>query len=101
MELGKNDLIITPVPAGAGSFSDGLKIIIGIALIITAIFFPPAAGILGMSANMTAAAMLMVGSLLMMRGVMGLMTPKDPSEAGDGYFFDGPVYRPECYFCRN
>lgn len=90
MELGKNDLIITPVPAGAGSFSDGLKTIIGIALIITALFTNPTA-VLGMSAEMTAAAMLMVGSLLAMRGIMGLMTPKDPSEAGDGYFFDGPV----------
>jgi len=92
MELDENDLIITPVPAGAGSFSDGLKTIIGIALIITAIFFLPAGfAVLGMTTAQTAAAMLMVGSLLMMRGVMGLMTPKDPSEAGDGYFFDGPV----------
>ena len=26
-----------------------------------------------------------------MRGIMGLMTPKKPSEAGDSYYFDGPV----------
>jgi len=91
MELGKNDLIITPVPAGAGSFGDGLKTIIGIALIIVAIFFPPAAGILGMSVAGTQAALMFVGGLLTMNGIMGLMTPLDPSEAGKGHFFDGPV----------
>ena len=88
--LGKEDLIITPIPAGAG-ISDVFKAIVGIALIITAIFFPPAAGLFGMSVAMTQAAMLGVGALLTMNGMMGLMTPKEPSEAGESHFFDGPV----------
>lgn len=89
--LGEEDLIITPIPAGAGRFADRLKVIVGIALIVAAIFFPPTVGILGMTVAQTTAAMLFVGSTLAMRGIMGLMTPKDPSEAGDSYYFDGPV----------
>lgn len=89
--LGEEDLIITPIPAGAGKFADRLKVIIGVALIIASIFFPPTAGILGMTVLQTQAVMLFVGSALAMRGIMGLMTPKKPSEAGDSYYFDGPV----------
>ena len=90
-ELGEEDLIITPIPAGAGGFKDRLKVIIGVALIVAALFFPPAAGLFGMSIATTQAVMLVVGSTLAMRGIMGLMTPKKPSEAGDSYYFDGPV----------
>ncbi len=90
-ELGEEDLIITPIPAGAGGFKDRLKVIIGVALIVAALFFPPTAGVLGLTAGQTVAAMLFVGSTLAMRGIMGLMTPKKPSEAGDSYYFDGPV----------
>lgn len=88
--LGEEDLIITPIPAGAGA-SDVLKAIVGIALIITALFFPPAAGLLGMSVAATQAVMLTVGALLTMNGIMGMMTPEEPSEAGESHFFDGPV----------
>ena len=92
MELGKNDLIITPVPAGAGSFADGLKTVIGIALIVVALFFLPTTfAVLGMTAAQTQAALMFIGGLLTMNGIIGLMTPLDPSEAGKGHFFDGPV----------
>jgi len=90
--LGEEDLIITPIPAGAGGLGDVFKAVLGIALIITAIFFPgslPAIGALT-SAQVAAGAML-IGSLLVMQGITGLMTPKKATEGGEGYFFDGPV----------
>ena len=37
LELGKNDIIISPIPAGAG-LSDFVKVIIGIALIVGSFF---------------------------------------------------------------
>lgn len=86
--LGEEDLIITPIPAGAKS---GLvKALIGLALIFTAIFAPQLlpAFLSGVGGKL---AVLFVGSLLMMQGITDLMTPKKASEAGDGYFFDGPV----------
>jgi len=92
MELGKDDLIITPVPAGAGSFGDRLKTIIGIALIIIGIMNPAfLISLGGKYATYLRIGVLLAGSLLTMRGVTGLMTPKDASEAGEGYFFDGPA----------
>ena len=92
MELGKDDLIITPVPAGAGSFGDGLKTIIGIALLIIGIMNPAWLVTMGGAyATYLQLAVLLAGSLLTMRGVTGLMTPLDASEAGEGYFFDGPT----------
>lgn len=92
--LGEEDLIITPIPSGA--LSDLGKAIIGLALIITAIFFPAAIpGLLGIEGTIAMAAVnvaaFLVGSSLAMQGLKGLMTPKDPSEAGEGHFFQGPV----------
>jgi predicted phage tail protein len=92
MELGKDDLIITPVPAGAGSFGDALKTVIGLVLLYIAFTTPIGNVLLGIEITYKVKiALLLAGSILAQRGITGLMTPKDASEAGDGYFFDGPT----------
>ena len=57
LELGKDDIIISPVPQGAGKASDIIKTIIGIALIIGSFFIDPS----GQYATQIAAAMFTVG----------------------------------------
>ena len=86
--IGKEDIFITPVIAGAGG-DNTMQIIIGVALITTAILLPGSAPVLGMSgftaAGTTAAGtagwlgvttlMANVGALFILSGVAGLLTP--------------------------
>jgi len=97
MNLGEDDLIISPVPAGSGNKL--LKVIVGFALMVTAaIFMGPAAaafaaapslgGFLAVAGYM---ALGMIGSALLNSGVAEYMAPKKPGEKGDAFLFDGPV----------
>lgn len=85
MELGKDDLIITPIPAGA--ISDTLKAIIGIALVIGSFFIDPT-GSTGL--KILKIGMMLVGSMLAMQGITQMMAPDDPSAKEDGFAFNGP-----------
>jgi predicted phage tail protein len=92
MNLGEDDLIISPVPAGSGNKL--LKVIVGFALMVTAAYlmatgnFEGAAGVLKFAKLM---AVGMVGSALLNSGMAEYMAPKKPGEQGDAFLFDGPV----------
>ncbi len=86
MELGKDDIIISPVPAGSG---DGvIKTIIGIILIVASIMWDPSLT----SAKYIAAAMFTVGVNLALMGIIE-MTMDDPEELNeeDSTLFNGPT----------
>ena len=93
MNLGKDDLIITPIPAGSGNKL--LKVIVGFALLVTGAYLASLAGGLsglakfGMLAASTA--VTLVGSVLLNSGVAEYMAPKSPGDTGDSFLFDGPV----------
>jgi len=93
MELGEDDLIITPVPAG--SANKLLKVIVGFALLVTAAFFMPAAvalgGVKGFLAVGGLMAVSMVGAALLNSGVAEYMAPKKPGDATDSFLFNGPA----------
>ena len=94
MDLGEDDLIISPVPAG--SANKLLKVIVGFVLMIgAAMLMGPALalgftveGVLAVGAVM---AMGMIGSALLNSGVAEYMAPKKAGEKGDAFLFDGPV----------
>ena len=86
MNLGKDDLIISPVPAG--SANKLLKVIVGFALMVIGAALMMAGGWLALAAGM---AVGMVGSALLNSGVAEYMAPKKPGEKGDAFLFDGPV----------
>jgi predicted phage tail protein len=85
----------TPVVMGAGGNGMSIgKIILGIAMIVVAIFFPPA-GMSGMSLFLLGAS----GALMAMGGVVEMLT-KPPKQDGTtmserkdktSYYFDGPT----------
>ena len=86
MELGKDDIIISPVPAGSG---DGvIKTIIGIILIVASIMWDPT----NATAKYIAAAMFTVGVNLALMGIIE-MTMDDPEELNeeDSTLFNGPT----------
>ena len=94
MELGEDDLIITPVPAG--SANKLLKVIVGFALLVTGAWVATLAlgatttlGTIGYLAGATA--LTMVGSVLLNSGVAEYMAPKKPGDATDSFLFDGPA----------
>ena len=97
MELGENDLIITPVPAG--SANKLLKVIVGFALLVAGGMI--AAGALATAGGLFAAgsfsavalatAVTMVGSVLLNSGVAEYMAPKKPGNQTDSFLFNGPV----------
>lgn len=90
MELGKEDLIITPVPAG--SANKLLKVIVGFALLVTGAWI--AMGSLGLGAWTTAllaTTVTMVGSVLLNSGIAEYMAPKKPGDTNDSFLFNGPV----------
>lgn len=90
MELGKDDLIITPIPAGSGNKL--LKVIVGFALLVTGAWIAAGALELGALATATlATAVTLVGSVLLNSGVAEYMAPKSPGDTGDAFLFDGPV----------
>jgi len=87
MELGNDDIIITPLPVGAGKTAGRIKAIIGIALIII--------GVLSlMSGNPILAVgawyLIGAGALLASIGIVEMLTPDTPSNSKDGYLFNGP-----------
>jgi len=87
VQLGKDDIIISPVPAGSGG-SDIVKIIIGVALMIGSFFIDPS----GQFATQIAAAMFTVGLNLALAGIIGLTTD-DPDELDEekSTMFNGPI----------
>jgi len=87
MELGNDDIIITPLPVGAGKTAGRIKAIIGIALIVI--------GVLSlMSGNPILAVgawyLIGAGALLASIGIVEMLTPDTPSNSKDGYLFNGP-----------
>lgn len=86
MNLGEDDLIISPVPAGSGNKL--LKVIVGFALMVLGAWMMMQGGILMLAAGM---AVGMVGSALLNSGVAEYMAPKTPMDKGDSFLFDGPV----------
>jgi len=97
MDLGEDDLIISPVPAG--SANKLLKVIVGFVLMVgAAILMGPAAAAFlaapsvgGFAAVAGYMALGMIGSALLNSGVAEYMAPKKPGEKGDAFLFDGPV----------
>lgn len=97
MELGKEDIIITPVPAGKGKSGIG-KIIAAAALIALAIYFPDLAFTLGKSLSsggftVNVSAMLFsTGVMLALSGIIDL-TMDDPDELNEekSQMFNGPI----------
>jgi len=86
MELGKDDLIISPVPAGSG---DGIvKTIIGIILIIASFFIDTT----GTTGAKIAAAVFTVGVNLALMGIIE-MTTDEPEELDEesSTLFNGPI----------
>ena len=84
--LGKDDIIITPIPQGSGK-SIG-KIIIGIILIAVSILWDPS----GTTAQYIASAMFTAGVSLALQGIIE-MTMDDPDELKEekSSLFNGPV----------
>jgi hypothetical protein len=90
MNLGKDDLIITSIPAGSGNKL--LKVIVGFALLVTGAWIAGgSAGLTGFKAALAATAVTLVGSVLLNSGVAEYMAPKSPGDTGDAFLFDGPV----------
>ena len=90
--LNKDDIIITPVPAGAG-LSDAAKVVLGILLFIYAPdqvikFFNINPS--GNLAKFVTGAIQFGATLLAADGVAGLTAPDSPSESEGGYLFGGP-----------
>ena len=89
MDLGEDDLIISPVPAGSGNKL--LKVIVGFALMVLSVAMMMVTGGPGLLMLAAAVAVGMVGSTLLNQGVAEYMAPKKPGEKGDAFLFDGPV----------
>ena len=92
MDLGEDDLIISPVPAGSGNKL--LKVIVGFVLMVGAAYLMATGtftGIMGFVKFGGLVAMGMVGSALLNSGVAEYMAPKKGMEKGDAFLFDGPV----------
>ena len=92
MNLGENDLIITPVPAG--SANKLLKVIVGFVLMVGAAYLMMTgtfAGIAGFLKFAGLVGMGMAGSMLLNSGMAEYMAPKKPGDQNDAFLFDGPV----------
>ena len=93
------DFYICPVPAGSGD--DGwLNIVLGVVLIVVAVYCPPFAGAAGGSwAAYAGEAMISLGMGLALTGVSQLMSPAIPTGYADrespeekpSYLFNGPT----------
>ena len=92
MDLGEDDLIISPVPAGSGNKL--LKVIVGFALMVTAAYLMAAGGFGGVVGFLKFGGLValgMIGSVMLNSGIAEYMAPKKPGEKGDAFLFDGPV----------
>lgn len=90
--IGKETIIITPIPTG--SKSGAAKVIIGTLLIAAMFMFPVQAGFLGMTAEVASAVtsgIMLAGANLAIVGLQQMMAP-DPSvdEQTRDYMFEGP-----------
>jgi predicted phage tail protein len=87
MELGNDDLIITPLPVGAGKTSGRIKAIVGIALIVIGVL-----ALLSGNPILAVGAWYLIGAgaLLVGIGIAEFLTPNTPSNAGEGFLFNGP-----------
>ena len=91
MELGDDDLIITPLPQGAGKTAGRIKAIIGIALIVIGIIGVATGNPeLGTKIAHLGYYLLAAGSLLSAIGIAEFLTPNTPSNSEEGYLFNGP-----------
>lgn len=90
--LGDDDIIITPVPAGAGflddlgdKFSSWFKVILGVLLIVASFMIP---GLGPAAAGMLAS----IGIQLALQGIVELLTPDpDNNQEEKSSLFNGPV----------
>ena len=88
LELGKDDIIISPIPRGSGKFKEYLKIIVGIALIIGSFFIDTT----GTTGQAIAAAMFNVGLQLALNGIIALTTDEpDELDEENSQMFNGPI----------
>src|SRR6056300_824254 len=69
MNLGEDDIIITPLPQGAGKTSARIKAIVGIALIIVGILMP---GDTGTKSEIIKLGVMLLGSILATQGITEL-----------------------------
>lgn len=90
MELGNDDIIITPLPVGAGKKSGRLKAIVGIALIVIGIISMMTGNPLGKDMAAIGWYLVAGGALLASIGIVEMLTPNTPSNSPDGYLFNGP-----------
>lgn len=88
LELGKDDIIITPVPAGSGKGSSWVKIIVGALLIAWGV----------MSGDPTKARegwqlmAISMGTQLALQGIVELLTPEpDELDESESTLFQGPI----------
>ena len=86
LELGKDDIIISPVPKGAAN--DIVKIIVGITLMIIGFTVDPS----GNAAKVGLQMLATIGANLALSGIIGLMTD-DPEELNEeeSTLFNGPI----------
>jgi len=90
MELGNDDIIITPLPVGAGKTAGRIKAIIGVALIVIGIISMMSGNPLGKDMAAIGWYLVAAGSLLASIGIVEMLTPDTPSNSSDGYLFNGP-----------
>lgn len=90
MELGNDDLIITPLPQGAGRTAGRIKAIVGIALIIIGFIAMASGAPLGETLAAAGWYLVAGGALLASVGIAEFLTPNTPSNAGEGQLFNGP-----------
>ncbi len=88
LELGKDDIIISPIPRGSKKFKEYLKIIVGIALIIGSFFIDTT----GQTGQIIASAMFNVGLQLALNGIIALTTDEpDELDEEKSQMFNGPI----------
>ena len=87
-ELEDDDIIITPIPAGANKAKEIVKIIVGAILIVASLLWDPS----GTTGKAIAGIMFNVGVQLALSGIIALLTPDadDESETKTS-IFNGPV----------
>lgn len=88
LELGKDDIIISPIPRGSKKFKEYLKIIVGIALIIGSFFIDTS----GTTGQAIASIMFNVGLQLALNGIIALTTDEpDELDEEKAQMFNGPI----------